>query len=266
MIAHTLQPPGHYPGREAERGQGRRPAAEAGLAADAHRCGPTTPPTDTTRVRGRPCCWSAGTATPAPSPTTAASPRTGDTGATGVTGVPQVAGGRRLPRREGDLPPRQRPGHLLELLAPLERDRPGRLRLPGSPLPSNVPPRPAGTTPPRPTSSPSAATNSSAYYGPRSFPHPDETASTCCGGPPGAAATNTAPATATNAGTPTPTPHHDQKSQQQLSTAAVTDCNWPTRKATTADEDARQRMRTDEGGQQGACLGSVLVSLSVCCR
>ncbi|MGW0633054.1 hypothetical protein, partial [Streptomyces sp. NPDC002758] len=41
--------------------------------------------------------------------------------------------------------------------------------------------------------------------------------------PPGAAAINTAPASATGIGTRTPTPHHDQKAQQQLSTAAVTE-------------------------------------------
>jgi DDE superfamily endonuclease len=58
-------------------------------------------------------------------------PQAGDTGETGVTGVLQVACGGRFPGREGDLPPRQRPGHLLELLAPLERDHPGRLRIPG---------------------------------------------------------------------------------------------------------------------------------------
>src|SRR5262249_48135092 len=39
--------------------------------------------------------------------------------------------GRPYPGREGDLPPRQGPGPLVDLLAPLERDRPGRLRLPG---------------------------------------------------------------------------------------------------------------------------------------
>ncbi|MCY0963519.1 hypothetical protein, partial [Streptomyces sp. H27-H5] len=43
------------------------------------------------------------------------------------------------------------------------------------------------------------------------------------GGPPGAAAINTAPASATAVGTPTPTPHHDQPAHQRLSTAAVRD-------------------------------------------
>ncbi|MFE4583632.1 hypothetical protein ACFRKC_49630, partial [Streptomyces chartreusis] len=86
-----------------------------------------------------------------------------------------------------------------------------------SPPPSNVPPRPAVTIPSRPIWSPSAATNSSACYRALILPPPDETPNTCCHGPPGTAAINTTPASATAAGTRTPTPHHDQKAQQRLS-------------------------------------------------
>jgi DDE superfamily endonuclease len=85
----------------------------------------------------------------------------GPAGETRVGGVLPLAGRRNLPDREEHHWPGQRPGHDLDLLAPLEHRGAGRLRLPRRHRRPRTPHPAIGTS----TSSPSPATNSCACSG-----------------------------------------------------------------------------------------------------